>query len=83
LFPSLLIALIVVFFITKRFFFYRDKSRKIKDKYNHFTTIYNDFITEYSVRVAKQLKLNVELGLRNPEMRDPREDLWNIDDDDD
>ena len=61
---SLLIVLIITFFITKRFFFYREKSRKIKDQYNHFTTIYNDFITEYSVMVAKQLKLNVELGLR-------------------
>ena len=82
---SLLIVLIVVFFTTKRFVFYRNKSKKIKDKYNHFVTKYNDFLAEYRDTIAKQLKLNMELGtLANTEMRDPREYLWkNFDDDED
>ena len=82
---SLLIVLVVVFFTTKRFLFYRNKWRKLKDKYNHFATKYNDFREKVNAAVAAQLKLNRELGIvAGIEMRDPREYLWkNIDDDDD
>ncbi|MCZ6899040.1 MAG: hypothetical protein O7F74_02270 [Bacteroidetes bacterium] len=83
---SLLIILIVVFFTTKRFFFYRDKSREIKDQYNHFRTIYNDFIAEYRAAIATQLQLHRKLGTRpNTPMKGPWGEnlLKNTDDDDD
>ena len=82
----LLIALIAVFFITKRFFFYRNKSNEIKDKYNHFVTFYKDFLTEYRAAIVTQLQLHRKLGtLPNTPLKGPwGENLWkNTDDDDD
>jgi len=74
---SLLIVLIVVFFTTKRFLFYRNKSSEIKDKYNHFAAKYNDFLKDYREIIGTQLKLNMELGvLPNTGMEDPQEYLW-------
>ena len=44
--------------------------------------VYNDFIKEYRATMAAQLKLNQELGFfANNEIRDPREYLWKIFDD--
>jgi len=66
-----------------------NKSRKIKDKYNHFRTIYNDFLREYRAALARQLQLHRELGtLPNTAMKGPwGENLWekfyNKEDDDD
>jgi len=83
---SLLIILIVVFFTTKRFFFYRDKSREIKDQYNHFRTIYNNFLAEYREAIVTQLQLHRKLGtLPNTPMKGPWGEnlLKNTDDDDD
>ena len=82
----LLIVLIAVFIITKRFFFYRSKWRKLKEKYNHFTTIYSDFLAEYRTAIVTQLQLHRKLGtLPNTPIKGPwGENLWkNIDDDDD
>ena len=75
----------MVFIITKRFFFYRNESNEIKDEYNHFVTIYNDFLTEYRAAIVTQLQLHRKLGtLPNTAMKGPwGENLWkNIDDDD-
>jgi len=82
---SLLIVLIVVFFTTKRFFLYRNKWRKLKEKYTHFTTIYIDFLAEYRAAIVTQLQLHRKLGtLPNTPLKGPwGENLWkNIDDDD-
>jgi len=85
---SLIILLIVVFIITKRFFFYRNKSNEIKDEYNHFITIYNNFLTEYRAAIVTQLQLHRKLGtLPNTAIKGPwGENLWkkfNNDDDKD
>jgi len=82
---SLIILLIVVFIITKRFFFYRNKSTEINDEYNHFVTIYNDFLTEYRAAIVTQLQLHRKLGtLPNTAMKGPwGENLWKKFNDDD
>ena len=63
---------------------YVTKWNKLKDKYNDFVTKYNDFLIKYRATIAKQLKLNRELGaLANTPIRDPREYLWkNFDEED-
>lgn len=81
IFAVLLASVITIGYKWRKYLF---KWRKLKDHYNHFATIYNDFLKEYRAAIATQLKLNRELGtMSNTDLQDPREYLWkNVDDDD-
>ena len=63
---------------------YLNKWMRLKDKYNHFATKYNELLANVRAVATAQRKLNNELGgvLDSSEMQDPREYLWRDFDDD-
>lgn len=80
---ALALGLTAVGYLLRR---YRLKWRKLKDQYDHFRTIYHDFLREYRAAIARQLQLNRKLGtLPNTPIKGPWGEnlLENSDDDDD